>query len=840
MRKLASFMGLMLLILTTSIFTSCKEPKPEPKVYTVTFDAAGGSEVAAIKVKSGEKAIQPEEPTKEGYVFDAWYNGEAKYDWETPVTANLTLTAKWTDKTYTVTFDVEGIEDQEVKHKEKVTKPAEDPTKEGFVFAGWLNGETAYDFELPVTSDLALTAKWDVVKYSITFDVEGVKAIEVEHGKVAEEPAAPTKDGYTFKGWMNGETAYDWTKAVTADVKLTASWEATKYTITYELPDGVKTDNPATYTIEEEVALKDATVPEGKYFGGWFTDKDYKTPATSIVKGSTGDKTFYAKLNDNPTFTLTLMDGETEYFKVKVEEGKVAEKPTDPTKDGYTFKGWMNGDAAYDWTAAVKADLTLKAEWEINKYTVTIDGKEQTVVYGTKLTKPDDPAAVEGKEFKGWYNGKEPYDWTKPVTSNLSLTQKWDVVKYKITFDVEGVKAIEVEYGKVATEPEKPTKEGHTFEAWMNGKVVYDWTAKVKSNLTLTASWKINEYTVTFNSDGGSAVAAAKVKYNETVKEPAAPTKVGFNFDGWYNGDTKFDFTTKITKDLTLKAQWKAEVVEPEYSSIVNVTKEDNVYSFADGTYQFIEEDGNSILKFGMPEGTEFKAGDTIKITGTINFGEDTPYKQCFIQTLDEAGTAMFGWDMIQVADWDNGRLSGDVKVNKSFVIADDYSPNYCKFQMNAPHDGEAAMYPIVTLKDVKITYIPYVAGAELDFWVAEDENGYDFGTGCDYAKGIKIDASTLQAGDILTFYYALGNVENDYGVYSQIKLGRGYDGSTLPGWTDAGANEWGQINVNGSSYSYELTEADITHIASESETGDYKLLMVFGHNVILSKITTK
>ena len=216
-------------------------------------------------MKSGEKAVQPEDPTKEGFVFDAWYNGEAEYDWETPVTADITLTANWTDKTYTVTFDVEGIEAQEVKHKDKVTKPAEDPTKEGFVFAGWLNGETAYDFELPVTSDLALTAKWDVVKYSITFDVEGVKAIEVEYGKVAEEPAAPTKDGYTFKGWMNGDAAYDWTKAVTADVKLTASWEATKYTITY-LPEGIETDNPKELERLSKQARLNAEGYSSKYY----------------------------------------------------------------------------------------------------------------------------------------------------------------------------------------------------------------------------------------------------------------------------------------------------------------------------------------------------------------------------------------------------------------------------------------------------------------------------------------------------------------------------------------------------------------------------------------------
>ena len=78
-----------------------------------------------------------------------------------------------------------------------------------------------------------MTQKWDVVKYSITFDVEGVEKIVVETGKTAEKqkPADPTKEGYTFVGWLNGEEAYDWTKPVTADVVLKASWTVIKYTI---------------------------------------------------------------------------------------------------------------------------------------------------------------------------------------------------------------------------------------------------------------------------------------------------------------------------------------------------------------------------------------------------------------------------------------------------------------------------------------------------------------------------------------------------------------------------------------------------------------------------------
>lgn len=356
MRKLARFLGLMLLILTTSIFTSCKEPKPEPKVYTVTFDAAGGSEVAAIQVKSGEKAVQPEEPTKEGYVFDAWYNGDVEYDWETPVTANLTLTAKWTDKTYTVTFDVEGIEAQEVKHKDKVTKPAEDPTKEGFVFAGWLNGETAYDFELPVTSDLALTAKWDVVKYKITFDVEGVKAIEVEHGKVATKPETdPTKEGYTFEGWMNGKVVYDWTAEVTSDLTLTASWEINEYTVTFD------------------------------------------------------------------------SDGGSEVAAAKVKYNETVKEPTAPTKEGFDFVGWYEGETKFDFATKITKDISLTAKWEEKKATepevtydeVTVDGNTTTILRPTMETAWG--ATVKGNVIS--FSGNSAAKWTYKDITNYTFVE---------------------------------------------------------------------------------------------------------------------------------------------------------------------------------------------------------------------------------------------------------------------------------------------------------------------------------------------------------------------------------------------------------------------------------
>lgn len=125
--------------------------------YTVTFQSEGGSEVAS-QIRANTPADQPADPTKEGYTFIGWYNGESEWDFETPVTADLTLTAKWQVNQYTITFKPEnGGQDIVIKqdYGTAITAPA-NPTKTGYTFAGW-------DKTIPTTmpaGDMTITARW--------------------------------------------------------------------------------------------------------------------------------------------------------------------------------------------------------------------------------------------------------------------------------------------------------------------------------------------------------------------------------------------------------------------------------------------------------------------------------------------------------------------------------------------------------------------------------------------------------------------------------------------------------------------------------------------------------
>lgn len=125
--------------------------------YTVTFQSEGGSEVAS-QIRANTPAAQPDNPTKEGHTFIGWYNGESEWDFETPVTADLTLTAKWQLNRYTITFDTAGgseVAPITQDYGTTITAPA-NPTKTGYTFAGW-------DKTIPSTmpaGDMTITARW--------------------------------------------------------------------------------------------------------------------------------------------------------------------------------------------------------------------------------------------------------------------------------------------------------------------------------------------------------------------------------------------------------------------------------------------------------------------------------------------------------------------------------------------------------------------------------------------------------------------------------------------------------------------------------------------------------
>ena len=210
--------------------------------YTVTFQSEGGSEVAS-QIRANTPADRPADPTKEGYTFIGWYNGESEWDFETSVTADLTLTAKWQINRYTITFDTAGgseVAPITQDYGTTITPPAA-PTRTGYTFAGW-------DKTIPTTmpaEDMTITAQWTVNQYTITFQPENGGqdiVIKQDYGTPITAPANPTKTGCTFAGWDKEIP----TTMPAEDMTITARWTENRVIVIIRPDDSKDEPDPGT------------------------------------------------------------------------------------------------------------------------------------------------------------------------------------------------------------------------------------------------------------------------------------------------------------------------------------------------------------------------------------------------------------------------------------------------------------------------------------------------------------------------------------------------------------------------------------------------------------------
>lgn len=578
-----------------------------PIVYDVEYKNVVGSFDIDEPVNENARTYTIEDPTillknieKSGYIFEGWFDGENKI---TEIAAGSygkkTFTAKWTAIKYSLSFiwddAIGGYKEGESNPSEYtiedtiVFKVLENKTP-GYISRGWYNaknegtGEKVNGINAKTIGNKVFYAHWGLEEYTITYhNVEGVNNTNATTYTVQSDDidiAVVTKVGYSFDGWYSDgaftQVAADKIlKGSTGNLDFYAKWTPIEYVITYNLFGGsyVGEGNPGNYNIEQEITLK-TPEREGYVFGGWYTLSEGGERVEVIEKGTTGNIDLYARWIHISTITFETNGGHP-ISSITKTAGEAVSAPINPTKDYYDFVEWYKDDALtipYEFTVMPEEDITVYAKWTPTVYTITYvlnDGEN---------------------------------DETNPDT----YTVETETIVLK-----------------------DASKTGYTFIKWFDSaeytNVVTEIVKGSHGNIVLYSNYKINQYTITFESNGGTSVEPITQNYATAVSVPSAPAKNGYIFDGWYSDEAlenKYVFNTIPAEDITIYARWKLARYEIKYHLAGGVNDEENP-----SEYTILSE--NITFKQPKRDGYEFRgwfadSGLSIGITGiaTGSFGD--------------------------------------------------------------------------------------------------------------------------------------------------------------------------------------------------------------------------
>ena len=609
--------------------------------YNIIYNLNGGSGNPNPTTYTIEQTVQLEEPTKAptGYRFLYWMNaatGKRVDEIKADSMGDITLIAQYKPNTYGVSVSGSGIsaDVQSVLHGQEKVVIRLSVTEVGYhlpesvavAMVGTQLVEFTYDngaitIQSSVTGEITITASAQQNTYTVTFDANGgtgggVKE-DIAHGSKLSGivPDEPQRDGYQFVGWntdRNASSALD-DYAITGDVTLYAVWKANSYTVYFNANGGEVTTSDKKVTYDS--VYGDLPVPTrvGYTFNGWYLGETLVNADTQVTTADSHTLAAHWTVN---TYAVTFYknDGTDGVHDSKndVAYDQAIGEVSQPLRTGYTFAGWAwnktsseadfaAGTELKNLTAEHGGKVTLYAVWRANTYTVTFDPNYEGGAESDKEVIYDSvygilPVSTRvGYTFDGWYLNDELVNADTRVTTayNHTLTAHWKVIKYTIVYN--GLRGTEhtnptlytIESDEIELKDPTSAPTGYTFDGWYNGEdEVTTIPAGSYGNLTLTARWQANTYTVDFVLNGGTmknteqiVVAGGTVAFEE-------PTRENYLFMGWFTDAActqRYDFSTPVTGDLTLYAKWRLSVISGTASdgTIVTITSDDG---FDDGT----------------------------------------------------------------------------------------------------------------------------------------------------------------------------------------------------------------------------------------------------------------
>ena len=379
------------------------------KQYNVIYAGDGVSVTQPIVVEEDGLLVKPEDPTREHYTFDGWYNGETKWNFEADkVTENVTLTAKWTAKVYVIKFmseDMETVIAEKTYTVETISAfqaPAVPDAPAYCTNGKW--SKTPEEYLIYSETPITVMPVYEYMEYNVTF-MDGetqVATQKVGGGLNVTQPQALTKDYYTFDGWYNGETKWDFANdVVEGELTLTAKWTAIEYTVKFLSYDGSEYQT-LTYTAENKNDFAFPSFPDLQ--GGATNPRWNKTLAECLVFST--EAIIVTAECDYVKYTVAFVNTGSEIPSEEISWGSKVAMPEQPVLDGYVFNGWTVNGVAYDFDTPVTGDLTLAASW----LALTTEKGEKSVILTAEQVKDQvvraqaDYLAVDGViDNEDWY-----------------------------------------------------------------------------------------------------------------------------------------------------------------------------------------------------------------------------------------------------------------------------------------------------------------------------------------------------------------------------------------------------------------------------------------------------
>ena len=594
------------------------------EVYTVTFDSYGGTPVPpAQEVEYGLTATKPADPTLKGYTFAFWYLGEDEqnataYDFNTPVTENITLTAKWNINKYTVAFNTDGGTPvppaQEVEYGLTATEPAA-PEKTGYTFDGWYLGDEKYDFSAAVEQNITLTAKWHITPHNIYAYARlnsyfaPLTTSEFDTPVTLNE-ATLSRLGlgsYNSLGYISiGSFDFD-AMPLTSDLYF--GEDAELAAALAKLAQSIALETGVSDKIAEKIAWTALykTVNEEDMEPGYPAEAGYQLSG-NLNLASVTFRAGAENVENMPAVNYTYDDGAIDFYDFYFAGDTITLPTTEPTREGYSFKGWSvevipaendadhldadGADDAADETLLKAGDtytitaggVIFTAQWEKKTFTVKYYLPDETGAWVEKKMDTVDsvdyatyslwtPNAEDGYEFSGWY--QKPADiGVKAKVEKLYMAKEWKLygkftpIEYTIQYVYNDGKATSTNPTTYTVESDTITLAdatgadwGKTFLEWHdeNGQKITEIPTGSTGDRVITAYWNWPVHLHYLDKDNNE-IDSATLYVSEL--EPGAcvlPTgeKTGYDFDGWYEAKKDIGTASHKLNALSIAKKWE-------------------------------------------------------------------------------------------------------------------------------------------------------------------------------------------------------------------------------------------------------------------------------------------